>query len=301
MLPAIMACLENIAMKKQYAPSAIYVTGHSLGAALAVHFSSAVLLGSTYGWNEAQTSMPVAIRRWPWSNIKLRPFALPVVGGETFSRSFNWTLQSARIFIEGDPVTLEARHYPVGQPYGIDPDRLKSTEEEKKKLGGSFSGARHEPFNIRRYLIKYLQVSGSLSDPLPVGFPSDEPWKVFTTFRDLIKDPSLAGGGGPQPTRVDQILGTQFDVRLVQYMEILEAIIKSNEDKQLITDLRNAIRQKCELKDLISLWNKFQDKFASNYAQFLGLCLVLSLVSKMSLSEARKLLEGKSFAGVSLQ
>ena len=49
MLPTIMECLQHIQTQKIYAPRTIFVTGHSLGAALAVHFTSAVLLGTTYG------------------------------------------------------------------------------------------------------------------------------------------------------------------------------------------------------------------------------------------------------------
>jgi hypothetical protein len=317
MLPNIMKCLEDIQRAKQNAPRAIYVTGHSLGASLAVHFTSAILLGSTYHWNAPlpptanvgpDDGMPVAIRPWPWSNMLLTPFALPVVGDAEFSEAFNRTLASIRIFIEGDPVTLEYRHYPVGFRYGIDTDKLQSTEEEKKKLGAYFSGARHEPFNIRRYLIKDQQKVGKLPDPLPGTFPSDEPWKVFETFKGLIKELSLS----VHYTRVDQILGTRFNVRLLQYLEILEAITKANEEKQLITELRKAIGEIIEnsitnsflanrLMSLVFLCEKFRDRLASNRAQFLGSCLVLSLASKMSLSEARQLLEGKSFAQVYLQ
>ena len=55
MLPTVMVCLEDIQTKKKYAPRTIYVTGHSLAAALAVHFTSAVLLGGTYGYTYPQS------------------------------------------------------------------------------------------------------------------------------------------------------------------------------------------------------------------------------------------------------
>ena len=49
-LPRAFACLRTVAHRKPGQPPAhIYVTGHSLGGALAQHFTSAVLLGNEYG------------------------------------------------------------------------------------------------------------------------------------------------------------------------------------------------------------------------------------------------------------
>ncbi len=163
----------------------------------------------------------------------------------------------------------------------------------------------HQSFNIRRYLIKDLQKVGKPSDPLPPEFPSNEPWKVFKTFKELIKDPSLAG----QNTG-DQILGPDFSVRLVKYLKILEAIA-SDAEQGLIKKLCVAIHdigrsdsgdvvEQCVV-DFSSLWQQLRDPSASIHTQFLGLCCVLSLTSKMSFSRARKLLEEKSFGGMSLQ
>ena len=311
MLPTISACLEDIEVRKRpHPPRAIYVTGHSLGAALAVHFTSAVLLGNKYGWDTLPTDMPPAIRGWPWDNLALTPFALPVVGDEIFSNEVNQTLASTRISLKGDPITQQRRHFPVGFDYQIDPDKLESTVEEKLRLGWPWvSGARHQSFNLRRYLIKDLQKMGKLSDPLPPEFPSNEPWKVFKTFKELIKDPSLA-----EQNTGDQILGPDFCVRLVKYVKILEAIARDPE-QGLIKKLCSAIHDvgrsdsgdvvEQRVVDLSLLWQQLRDPsaspFASTHTQFLGLCCVLSLTSKMSFSRARKLLEEKSFGGMSLQ
>ena len=278
MLPTIITCLEDIEAKKSHhPPRAIYVTGHSLGAALAVHFTGAILLGNKYGSDTLPTDLPSPIRDWPWDNLALTPFALPVVGDEIFSNELNQTLASTRISLKGDPITQQRRHFPVGFDYQIDPDKLQSTDQEKLQLGCPWvNGARHQPFNIRRY---------------------------------LIKDPSLA-----EQNTGDQILGPDFSVRLVKYLKILEAVASNAEQgliKQLCIAIHNVGRSDSgdvveqRVADLSLLWQQLRDPsaspFASTHTQFLGLCCVLSLTSKMSFSRARELLEEKSFGNMSWQ
>jgi Lipase (class 3) len=311
MLPTILACLEDIEVRKRSRPPrAIYVTGHGLGAALAVHFSSAVLLGNKYGWDTFPTEMPTAIRNWPWPDLDLTPFSLPVVGDKIFSNELNQTVATTRVSLKGDSISQQQRHFPVGFSYQVDPDRLEATDEEKLQLGWpGINGARHQLFNLRRYLIKDLQQVGRLSDPLPPDFPSNEPWKVFKTFKELIKDSSLAG----QNTG-DQILGPDFCGRLVKYLKIIEAIT-SDAEQGLIKQVRIAIHDvgACDSGDGIEqrvvnlglLLKQLRDPYASPFAaaqtQFLGLCCALSLTSKMPFSRARKLLDEKSFEGMSWQ
>jgi len=123
MLPTIMVCLKEIAERKGYAPRNIFVTGHSLGAALAVHFTSAIRLGTKYRYKHP-TIMPTVVQEWPWEDLDLVTFALPVVGDEIFQGAFN-TIPSQRVFLEGDPITQTYRLYPAGQPYGIDPEKTR--------------------------------------------------------------------------------------------------------------------------------------------------------------------------------
>jgi hypothetical protein len=308
MLPTIMDCLEDIQTKKQHAPRALYVTGHSLGAALAVHFTSAVLLGDTYHYTRMPTRLP-AIRRWPWSAIVLRPFALPVAGGETFHREFDLTLPSLRVFLKGDAVTQDRRHYQVGLPYEIDPHSFELTAEEKNEIDteSPIYPRRHEPYNIRKYLIRDLQQRKVLGQRLPMGFPAQEPWRVFSDFKKALLNPWDGDKNGP----VSQIIGTQFSTRLVQYLNIVKDITSDPEEKMLVDDLSKFI---VEIKDsdinkflpnkvtsLGFLYDKFRDKFKSNYAQFFGLCFILSLASKMTYSDTLGLLKGQQFKDMSLQ
>lgn len=302
MLPTIMACLDHIQARKGYAPRTISVTGHSLGAALAVHFTSAVRLGTTYGYNRNPTSMPAAIQGWPWDAIQLVPFALPVVGGERFQRAFNATVSGRRVYLKGDPITQTHRLYPVGNPYAIDPEKLDPTATTK--IGTSPSPLRHEPFNIRYYLIKDLQQLGSLPSHLPPGPLIQEPWKTFTNFKAVLAEPWQGTG------EISQILGTQFFTRLGRYLDVLEATTSNPEEKQHkqhIIKLRKAILEN-EI-DKLQLWiievgflyEESQNLFESDLADFFGLCLFLGLASKTTYGEARNLSKTKPFVGLSLQ
>ena len=101
---------------------------------------------------------------------------------------------------------------------------------------------------------------------------------------------------------------------MARRLDRLEAIA-SDPEQGLIKKLCSAIHDvgrsdrgdvvEQRVVDLSSLWQQLRDPSASPSAsihtQFLGLCCVLSLTSKMSFSRARKLLEEKSFAGMSLQ
>jgi len=71
-LPALFAAFEKIAALGGEAPRNLFVTGHSLGAALAQHFTSAMLLGDA--------AKPAAVAAWPWATMKLVTFAAPRAG-----------------------------------------------------------------------------------------------------------------------------------------------------------------------------------------------------------------------------
>src|SRR5207249_4513182 len=80
-LPTVLQCLGKIAEARGgEAPANIYVTGHSLGGALAQHFASAVLLGNQLGPGGAGPSMPAALALWPWKQLKLVTFSAPRAG-----------------------------------------------------------------------------------------------------------------------------------------------------------------------------------------------------------------------------
>jgi len=86
-LPQVFDCLEKTADLRQGAsPDNIYVTGHSLGGALAQHFVSAILLGDLYGPVGTGDTMPEALTDWPWKQIKLVTYSAPRAGDKQWAK-----------------------------------------------------------------------------------------------------------------------------------------------------------------------------------------------------------------------
>ena len=115
-LPKVFASLEMLEGIKGGAPTNIYVTGHSLGGALAQHFTSAVLLGDRYGPNGTGVAMPSVLESWPWQQIKLVTFGAPRAGDEDWARP---------LMIEG----LQSEFYDDGL-IPFDRDALDSADPE---------------------------------------------------------------------------------------------------------------------------------------------------------------------------
>jgi Lipase (class 3) len=285
MLPTIMHCLQDISVQKNgLPPRTIYVTGHSMGASLAVHFTSAVLLGTTYRHNApivAVPSMPANIRHWPWTSIKLVPFALPVVGDEVFQQAFDITLPSETVELEGDPVAQRRRGYAVGLTYTIS--------------AGWFEipplGPRHEPFNIRKCLIKDLQNKGLLCTPWPpAGVPDRPPWDVFQNFKQLI-------WSQPQANRVSDILGPDFNRRLIFYLDVLDKVVPA-ETQGKVAILRKTVFRinagpyvpwgppPMSRDTLLQIYKDNSDIYDANFAHFIAVCLFLSIASNTTFTEA---------------
>lgn len=89
-LPQLFHCLDQVSVGG--APTNIYVTGHSLGGALAQHFASAVLLGDRF--SPGGPGFPPSLAAWPWENLKLITFSAPRVGNEAWARALTERLES---------------------------------------------------------------------------------------------------------------------------------------------------------------------------------------------------------------
>jgi hypothetical protein len=98
-LPQVVRCLRKVAtLKSGRRPDNIYVTGHSLGGALAQHFVSAVLLGDRYGPDASGAAMPSALRAWPWQDVKLITYGAPRAGDAEWARTLTESRLDSEVF-----------------------------------------------------------------------------------------------------------------------------------------------------------------------------------------------------------
>jgi len=178
MLPTVVKAMTEIHMAKGGTPRNIFVTGHSLGAALACHFTSAMLCGTKYGPDGAGTDMPGSLRLWPWRAAQLVTFSSPVVGDAEFQKYFDAKILSRRVWLDGDPITQEQKHSLVGVPWRIS---VRDKESLKDK-GVVVLLSSHQPYKVRRNLIRERLAEGYDMSGVPAGTGQDhrdEPWKIF--------------------------------------------------------------------------------------------------------------------------
>ena len=198
MLPGVMRCLTHAAeLRGGAAPESIYVTGHSLGGALAQHFVSAVLQGKGYGPAGAGPAMPEELRAWPWPQIKLISFSSPRAGDLAFARELTANGLQSDVFSTpfsskdkdalppADPFIVK-RLLNRDRPAGF---RVLHTEDlatTEKVFGGKHVGksvyvnpptnvfamspAAHEPATLRTYMEKAVRDSRT---------PKLEVWKTW--------------------------------------------------------------------------------------------------------------------------
>ncbi len=98
-LPQLFHCLDHVGGRERaIPPTHIYVTGHSLGGALAQQLVSAVLLGDRYGVDGPR--MPDSLRAWPWSRMKLITYGAPRVGNGTWAEALSTEALRSRFYVD---------------------------------------------------------------------------------------------------------------------------------------------------------------------------------------------------------
>ncbi len=115
-LPQLFRCLREVArLAPRKSPKRIFVTGHSLGGALAQHFVSAVLMGNRYGPDGMGEAMPAALRGWPWRQIKLITFSSPRAGNARWAETLTKQGLASEFF--STPIdTLDCKELPMTDP-----------------------------------------------------------------------------------------------------------------------------------------------------------------------------------------
>ena len=237
MLPVIWKCLvETHKAKGGISPRRVYVCGHSLGGALAVHFTSAVNFGLV-------GTIPKELRAWPWRELKLVTFGAPVVEREPLIGLFNSNgLNSIRVWLKGDP---------VAQTHFDPTEWLTPGLEVGMQFTGKSSftkGELHSPDYIRIYLIRHLKALrantlGSDEEEIDVPFSDakedeidkfDEdvlkkgmvPWKGFKSFQDTLKYFQVNGKVSDLSNSLNDL-----NVRYALLLSSLKYIFNINSDK----------------------------------------------------------------------
>jgi hypothetical protein len=142
MLLTIHACVQKASQDMGEPARSVYVTGHSLGGALATCFASAVVLGQNNRF-DSQAQMMQGPQRSAWRNLRLVTFGAPAVGGADFTDIFNSAVGARGYRLRGDPIPTLSKGNLTGHDIFLP--------------GSETFGRAHSPETIRRRLQEHLK------------------------------------------------------------------------------------------------------------------------------------------------
>jgi len=303
-LPNIVKCLD--AVDRPGPPRAIHVSGHSLGGALATHFTAAMVLAAPEGSARARSTGEVGWRTWPWDNVHLHTFGAPTVGDAGFRAALELSVTADRYLIAGDPVAsarfekwgvhvgTERVLRPPGEPVRTRRRWGRKERERRARIRQQY----HDPVLIRRALVERAREEGRDLAGVPgAAGPDDpgEPWKRCASFVEVLAGPPFGGDAAALGTALSGIAA-----QLVAYLEMAEWVLrkrkaypfrlKSARERRLAA---GAVRQVIEaIRDIEEdprdpaaserVWLRIRDAVNDEALHtYLGLCLVLAHLAKV--------------------
>lgn len=176
-LPTIKKAIGDLVVQRPAAPRNIYVTGHSLGGALANCFASAMLCGSIR--QELQQAAP----NWPWTSMCVWTFAAPPTGHRGFSRDFDLAVTAgwgtaANWRLEEDVVPTGFLKLPNHSYATVGTDVCLPSKWNNQSLDGEQS---HSPDWMRNVIQHHLS-----TPPHNRIVDQQTPWVVKNDYKDLI-------------------------------------------------------------------------------------------------------------------
>ncbi len=264
-LPGLMACFKAINREKGTPPRTIYVTGHSLGGALAALCASALVIG-------VPGEFPID---WPWNELHLITFSAPTVGDENFSNYVNSWVYARRVNLAKDPITTTKTGLITTKGGGH-----VGAVIELPPLPGWFKQLESHDYSIvREQLIKTFP---------PAEYHADQDTTItkrYSNFSELYNT---------QKTTMSAECLPDFDKHLIEYLNIFRCIIAQHDSYRmgqypsdtevrgrkidtLITALSN---NTVNATNVFATWTAAAWDKVEDVNIFLALCLVLSLFSK---------------------
>lgn len=237
-MPAISEALAKLAVQAGNAPDNIYVTGHSLGGALAQHFTSAILLGNRYGPKGQGPAMPAELKTWPWNNIKLITYGSPRAG------DVQWAHALTKQAMQSDFFEAPLSPYDTSARYVTDPEIIERLKDPASPVAYrvliSTDAITTEKISGGAHVGKTVYVNGDLLTGwfgLP-SFGAHEPENIRQYMTDAMADPRTPADAWNYhplkafaPDRNEDRAGSQEE-----FAKLGQAVLNYYKDRQLWFD-----------------------------------------------------------------